>query len=252
MKGIKIYNFKRTNYMKNLVLKNDENIQLKNLANQLSNFARSNSTTNLKNQYNNIYIKKTYNDILNNEILENNDNKEIILNNNTINYEEKINKLEKRISELEETIKKYEELFKTKELNSSGNFPFNNITNLNEIDIRLNELENQIKSIQKFYNENNINEDMNIIYDLSTFSKLKKMVEENSNDLKILVEKFNTFNIRTNDNFSKLNDSINQMYKEISSNKENFLDLNNKVINILELINDNNSEEELFLKNIQR
>ncbi len=42
------------------------------------------------------------------------------------------------------------------------------------------------------------------------------------------------------------------MYKEISSNKENFLDLNNKVINILELINDNNSEEELFLKNIQR
>ena len=52
MKGIKIYNFKRTNYMKNLVLKNDENIQLKNLANQLSNFARSNSTTNLKSQYN--------------------------------------------------------------------------------------------------------------------------------------------------------------------------------------------------------
>jgi predicted RNase H-like nuclease (RuvC/YqgF family) len=228
MKGIKIYNFTRTNNMKNFVLKNDENIQLKYLSNQLSKFSRSNSSTNLKlkdQNNNNIYIKKTHNNILNKEILEHNNNKEIIINNNSIDYEEKINKLEKRISELEETIKKYEELFKTKELNSSGNFPFNNITNLNEIDIRLNELENQINSIQMIYKQNNSNEDTNKIYDLSTFSKLKNVVEQNSNDLKIIIEEFNDFNQRTNDNFSKLNESINQIYQEISFNKENFLDL---------------------------
>ena len=102
------------------------------------------------------------------------------------------------------------------------------------------------------YKQNNSNEDTNKIYDLSTFSKLKNVVEQNSNDLKIIIEEFNDFNQRTNDNFSKLNESINQIYQEISFNKENFLDLNNKVINILELINDNPSEEELFLKNIQK
>ena len=45
---------------------------------------------------------------------------------------------------------------------------------------------------------------------------------------------------------------MNEIYQNISFDKQNFYDLKNKVMNILDLMNDNPSEEELFLKNIQK
>ena len=196
MKGVRIYNFQRNNHFKNLVLKNDEIMNLKNenLSNKLSNFTRSNSSSNMilkkLTNNNNIYIKESQNEKYEKQNNEKS-NRENRIYNNQINYEEKINVLERRISELEEIIKNYEKIFKSKEINSSGIFPFNNITNLNEIYIRLNELENQINSIQNFYKQyinTNSNEDFNINFDVNNFSQLKKIVEQNSNDLKIIIK----------------------------------------------------------------
>jgi hypothetical protein len=255
MKGVKIYNFQRNNHLKNIVMKKEENVNSKkeNLSNNLSSFTRSNSTSNiiLQKQINDLYLKEKPEKL--------NDNKENIIKERNsfdqINYDEKINQLEKRIIHLEEIIKNYEELLKKKEFNSSDNFPFNNITNYNEIDYRLNELENQVESIKKFYKQyinTNSNEGLNINFDINNFSQLKKKVEQNSNDLKIIIEDFNEFYSRNEKNTSKINESIDSFYEEISNFKENISDLNNKMIYILELINDNPSEEELFLKNIQK
>ena len=241
----------------------NEKMKKEDFAVNYTNFVRSNSSNYFNNNYDNIMLdNKNKFDYYHKE-------NDYHLNNNhevSFNYQNKFNErnlenriiyLEKKVNELETIIKSYEEIFKQKIDYNDKLQNRNNNNNLEDINFKLDTLVNQIKSIQNsykhysntidIYNSNKIKLDNNNddVYELN------KKLEKNIKDLQIISNDVNTFYKSYDKDKLNINKNFENIFKDITENKDKIVQLNSKLLSILDIFNEQPSEEELFIKNIK-
>ena len=256
-----IYRNDNNNYYDKSIV--NEKMKKEDFAVNYKHFVRSNSSNYSNHNYDNkIFDNKNKFDYYNKEndyYLNNNHEMSFNYQNNynernEINLENRIIYLEKKVNELEKIIKSYEEIFKQKMLNNNE---FQNRYNLNDINFKLDNLVNQIKSIQNsnnhysntidIYNSNKMKLDNNN----DDIDEINKKLEKNIKDLQIISNNVNTFYKSYDMDKVNINKNFDNIAKDITENKDKIVELNSKLLSLLDIFNEQPSEEELFIKNIK-